>query len=129
MTLDGPEHVYSFSNAVQTFVELELAIFSSGIDLDLAVIDGTGGCRADECVLAALGSETTDRLVFEAMAGGTYFVVIDGKTASDFGGYSLSVGCPVQLGLEHCANGIDDNNDTLVDCDDESCEHTSVCIN
>jgi cysteine-rich repeat protein len=59
-----------------------------------------------------------------------YFVFVGGSLADEFGDFRLFVrpgSCPATL-TESCANGLDDDADGLVDCDDTSCATDANCV-
>ncbi|NQW62134.1 MAG: hypothetical protein HQ461_04825, partial [Deltaproteobacteria bacterium] len=59
-----------------------------------------------------------------------YFVFVTGSRVTDFGDYRLFVRpgtCPAAL-IETCADGLDDDADGLVDCDDTSCVADANCV-
>ncbi len=60
----------------------------------------------------------------------TYYVFVTGSHFDDFGDYRLFVRpgvCPATL-TETCSNGLDDDADGLVDCDDSSCFADASCV-
>ena len=66
--------------------------------------------------------------MFEALQGTDYFVLIEGKLSGDQGVFSLSLDCSGSPGAEHCGNSVDDDGDSLIDCDDSDCDFVSVCL-
>ena len=60
----------------------------------------------------------------------TYYIFVTGSHFDDFGDYRLFVrpgACPATL-AETCGNGLDDDADGLVDCDDTSCFTDAACV-
>jgi hypothetical protein len=103
---------------------------SAGADhvFALSRAGSTQGCGAnpvlDACfdpVGAAAGSHTWPRL-----AAGNYYLIAQPHEAG--AGGSLSVTLTTPTGPEICDNGIDDNADQLIDCEDLSCAADPTCV-
>lgn len=94
----GPEAIYEFTPTADQQVTLSLTGLAA--DLDLFVSDKVGeGCSEDACVASSGRADLDDEeLTFEALAGVTYMVVVDGFSGntSDF---DLAVSCD-ESGLE-----------------------------
>lgn len=89
-TYSGPELSWTFSTSLDEPVTLDLG--GLGSDLDLYVLDSVA-CDGTGCVASSVSPDAeSETLVFDAVAGQTYIVVIDGYegAVSDF---SLAVGC------------------------------------
>jgi hypothetical protein len=128
VTALGAEAVYTYSPSSTSLVLLDLET-TAAVDLEIIVLEDTGLCMASDCVLAAVSGDLTgEMLVFEAVLGTDYFVVIDGKANSDEGTFVLDVLCSSAVGYEHCGNSVDDDGDGDIDCDDSDCDFVSVCI-
>tara|TARA_B100000029_G_scaffold36172_1_gene34054 strand:- start:1233 stop:1832 length:600 start_codon:yes stop_codon:yes gene_type:complete len=125
----GPERVYRLEPGSTQFVSLELTTNTSGVDLDLVLLEDTGaGCDEEECVVAAESTVLAgEELLFESAGVTAYFVVVEGKTVTDAGLYDFEVHCSAELGGELCTNGLDDDSDGDIDCDDSDCTHLSIC--
>jgi len=82
----GPEYAYSFTPGSSTQVTVTLSNMTA--DLDVFVLDGSSGrCSSSACI--AYGNTTTS---FEASAGRTYYIVVDGYYGS-VGSYTVNVSC------------------------------------
>jgi hypothetical protein len=66
-------------------------------------------------------------LFFEADAGQTFYLAVDGEQAADVGDFTLDVICGPPPEVEVCGNGLDDDADGLIDCADPNCESAEVC--
>ena len=131
------EDVYEFTCQATGSVTLEI----SGLDcdLDIYILDSTcdpfGGCDAG----STEAGTADDSVTFSCTAGDTYYVVIEGygfSASSSYSGYcssgmgaytldfdiSAGTGCP-----EDCTDGIDNDLDGDVDCDDTDCALEPVC--
>jgi len=87
--------------------------------------DGVLQCDPTSCVARGNNPGPTEAIEFVAEAGRGYFFVVDGDDGEE-GPYSLSVGC----GLDeeaNCTDGLDDDGDGLVDCDDPDCLVDPAC--
>jgi hypothetical protein len=117
----GREYTYVFRPEVAESVEVCLSNLNQ--DLDIFVISEAGGCDGNNCV-----SYGNNCATFDAVAGETYFLVVDGYQGA-LSSYDIDLTCPSSS--EICDNGVDDDFDGLVDCDDDSCvgqiECTEVC--
>jgi hypothetical protein len=72
----------------------------------------------------------TSRLENSLTAGQTYFYVVDGYDGGDFGSYALQVTagtCASATGGEICTDGIDNDGDGAIDCDDSACSSAAAC--
>jgi len=126
----GPEYVTAFTSNVSDDVSLTLN-YSAGIDLDVIVIEGgstPGNCEPQSCQSTGYGAIGPDTTFFEAEAGQTYFLVVDGATAADAGAFTLDIECGNTPSVEQCTNGTDDDGDSLVDCADPDCSGAFVCL-
>jgi len=82
----GPEVGYQLTAAVDDTVLVSIEYDMDAIDLDLVVTQGA--CTIDACMD---GGE--NELLFDAVAGETYFFVVDGFFPEDAGAYTISVKC------------------------------------
>ena len=106
----GPEVAYQLVAAETGPITVELVEMQAGQDLDIYVVaDAAGACASDQCV--AYGNSVT---TFDAVAGETWYVVIDGYNGSA-GGFVLEVVC----GDEEVAG---DDDDAVGDDDDDTPE-------
>jgi hypothetical protein len=114
----GPEYTYVFRPEASEEVTVCLSNMSE--DLDLFIINESGGCDGANCFDYGNGCTTID-----AVAGEQYYFVVDGYQGA-MGTYDIAVECPSTS--EICDNGIDDDGDSLVDCDDDACEGMVECL-
>jgi hypothetical protein len=87
------------------------------------VLGGGDGCDSKSCIAFGL-SEVT----FEAVAGETYYLVVDGFNGAS-GSYHIQVSCSVDPSTTEtkCADEIDNDNDGKMDCADEDCADLPWC--
>ena len=84
----GPEEVWEWTATVSGPVEWKLVRpRPTQIDHDVIVLDGCGGCAAEKC--EEWGGNGTE---FEAVAGQTYMLVIDGYNGAA-GEYTARLDC------------------------------------
>ncbi len=129
----GREEVYSFTitnNDAEVAVTLRVDDAGTPPDLALVIIedDGNGACRPDHTIVVSdrfqkQGSNPPEIATFSATAGTTYYVVVEGAKADDFGSYSLRVDCTIQ-----CAPGETDCNGFCVDTNTDG-DHCGTCDN
>jgi len=131
------EDVYEFT--CQRSGSVTLDVTGMDCDLDIYVLDSTcdpySGCVAG----STAASTTHDSVTFTCTASTTYYIVIEayGYTAGPSytgycgfgdGNYTLGfdlgagTGCP-----EDCDNGLDDDYDGTVDCNDTDCYGDPLC--
>jgi len=128
---DGPEVVYKLHLAEALVVELDLDFSWNGsTKYDPALYILQEGCDDTSPMHCAPGSaeETGNALLTVPLPAGSYFVVADSIGAPiDF--YNLSVKVhPVPSDEFKCSDGIDDDLDGLVDCDDDDCGLMAECL-
>jgi hypothetical protein len=112
----GREAVFRVRTPVPTVVTAAL----SGLTADLDVLVLEGGCEARRCV--AFGAQSA---TFRTQPGREYFVVVDGYGGAE-GDFTLRLDC---VGVDEvCDNGLDDDGDAAVDCDDPDCAGDPRCL-
>ena len=83
----GREYTYSFTSDVTG--QVSVALSNLAVDLDIYVVgDQGGGCDPGNCL--GFGE---DNITFDAVAGETYFIVVDGYQGAE-GSYSIALDCP-----------------------------------
>ncbi|MBN2493806.1 MAG: hypothetical protein JXR96_04375 [Deltaproteobacteria bacterium] len=112
----GGELVFEFTAAEASEVSVTLAP-DAGVDVDVFVLEAD--CRQDACT--HYGDE---QVTFIAAPGNTYFLVVDSFEARA-GAFGIDVAC-VSI-AEDCNNGVDDDFDTEIDCDDGDCAGDPAC--
>ena len=109
---------YAFDTSGSDF-DTVLRVFSADCGVEL-------GCDDDG------GTSGASRLLQAASAGETFVIVVDGfGTAS--GAYLLSIQAEGAATESNCSNGLDDDGDGWIDCDDTdcsaSCPGSEICDN
>ncbi|MCP4871000.1 MAG: hypothetical protein GY898_20025 [Proteobacteria bacterium] len=142
----GPEVAYTFVPTESGSVTAAMSDIQAGQDLDLYIlVDEGAGCDSNTCY--AYGNMDA---TFDVVAGETYYLVVDGYYGAA-GTFSLDLTCgdDVPVGdddddddtpvgddddddtpgvdLEDCTDGIDNNGNGDVDCDDWTCEGDAAC--
>ena len=116
VSLGGPEHAYQlgpFTKAQPVVVTLSNESTYGMISI---LQDAGSGCNPSSCVYENYGSVT-----FNAKANTKYYAVVEGQGAPSVS-YDISVVCSPP-GSEHgfCFDGIDNDGNGLIDCDDPAC--------
>jgi len=124
----GPEEVWVFTAEEDGPVAVTLV---GAVDHDLTILDARGEddliCDPDNCVTFSWSPPTEVEFAeWEATAGATYFVVVDGFQGAA-GQYELTLTCDLDLPETDCANNLDDDGDGLVDCEDPDCAFDPAC--
>ena len=136
LTQPGGDNVYAFSCLATGSVPLQVR--GLDCDLDIYILGDTCDPTADCLDGSTAASTTTDSVTFDCTAGETYYVAVEGYgytfatgtgacRAGD-GAYTLSfdvsrgTGCP-----EDCDDGLDNDSDGDIDCDDSDCAGDPVC--
>jgi cysteine-rich repeat protein len=127
---DSPDEVYTFN--APTAGKWCFWVTDGNFD---TVIDVRRGCtNAGSEVTCDEDGSPVGLLLSRAeptlTAGTNYYVFVTGSHFDDFGDYRLFVRpgtCPATL-TETCANGLDDDADGLVDCDDTNCATDPNCV-
>ena len=103
-------------------MEIDLNYAMGSVDLDVFVLDDQGiPCNSQSCMAA--GSLRAD---FETTPGAEYWVVVDGYQG-DAGAYDIFVDCSPIPDAENCDDGVDNDGDGDVDCDDSDCSLAEGC--
>jgi MYXO-CTERM domain-containing protein len=116
--LTQPNKEYIFTFTPQATGSVTFVIDNLTDDFDLYVLEDL--CSQSACIGSSTAASTTDdEVTFSAVAGTTYYIVVESYTGS--GAFDLhfdegTVGCP-----EDCNNGLDDDGDSDIDCDDSDC--------
>jgi hypothetical protein len=123
----GPEAVYKLAPAQTGPVTVRVSSWS-GADLSVSI---RIACAEDmteiNCVNDygpnSFGEET---LTFDALAGQTYFLIVD-SASLDPGAFYVAVDVPKPE--QFCSDFFDDDNDGYLDCDDPtSCQQSFECM-
>jgi hypothetical protein len=99
-----------------------------GSDYDTVLYVKSATCTGAElaCNDDVGGLGTRSRIVFDAVSGQRYVVVVDGFGGGSTGSYVLNIG---QLTPEagNCEDGVDNDRDGLMDCADMDCVADPAC--
>ena len=131
----GPEHVYSFTCQQSGSVTMDVS--GMDCDLDIYILDDScdpySGCDQGSTEAFVID----DSVSFTCTANTTYYIVIEGYgytysgTSACTGGdgdYQLSFDVSSSTGCtEDCVDGIDNDLDGDVDCDDSDCFGEPAC--
>ncbi len=105
----GPDAVHSFVAPPSGGVTAILTRPSSSIDMEVAI---TEGCSSDSCLNKTFTGtgQSVSTSVTGLTPGETYYVIVDGDLATDFGAYTVQIECfegdcsepiPVQCGTSY----------------------------
>lgn len=100
---------------------------SSALAIDIEILDEFGE-RIKRCTSAPQGNSA--RCEFTVNSSGEYFVSItagSNQASVDLYTLTFSDGIPCQAIPEICNNGLDDDNDGLIDCADSDCANFEAC--
>lgn len=117
--MSGSEAVFIFKSAVGG-VQVAASVndannVPAGADLRLFTLK-------DQCSSSLCESAGTDTVVFNAGAGVTHYLAVDGYNGAS-AAFSMSISCKETA----CADGKDNDVDDLVDCADSDCKGTAAC--
>jgi cysteine-rich repeat protein len=113
-TMSGPEYTYTFEAQTSGQVTVTLGDTDPGQNLDLLVLGYGGGvCEAANCL-----TFNNSQVTWNAVAGQTYFILVDGRNDS-VGNYSVEMVCA------QCGNGAIDPGE---DCDDGNTNNNDACL-
>ncbi len=122
----GPDVVYFGRVTSRTHITID----SYGSSYDTVLFIRAGDCEAGEQIAcnddadAGLQSEVS----FVAEPGVVYWLFVDGWAGDSLGDYEITVTL-TPIGPEICDNGVDDDEDSFVDCDDlEDCAGDPACV-
>ncbi len=125
----GPEYIYDFVAPYGGQITVSLSDLDAGVDLDIFVLDQTGGvCASSNCVEYGSLSAT-----FTAVAGETYYLVVDGYQGAE-GNYTITLDCAGGTcgdGVLNVGEACDDGNSAGCDgcsatCTIEECGNGTV---
>jgi hypothetical protein len=112
---------------------------SAGLLLDMTQISGDhaygiysmpkagDACDTDEGGCSYFGRRQSVEASWWPLAAGEYLLIFKSMAVGKEGRISLAVSAFADRGVEICDNGIDDDGDNLVDCDDPDCANTINC--
>ena len=85
-------------------------------------VTGTENC-------GTMGGKSSGTTNWSYFAPGDYLLIFKAQAAGSEGKISVSLTAFANRGIEICNNGIDDDGDQLVDCDDPDCFSVAICGN
>jgi len=113
----GPEVAYRFTAPYDTTLNVTMALETASTDIMILGED----CDPSNCLASGM-----DTVAFPAQAGETYSVVVDGYNAA-VGTYLIQFDCVAENEVL-CDDGVDNDGDGLLDCDDEEdCTTDPAC--
>ena len=120
----GPEVTYLFTPTYDGEVVISLSGLTE--DLDIQAIVDDGGCDLEDCEANGWNPPPDDEeMDWFAFAGTPYFIVIDGWAGAE-SNFVMSITCTPQ-DEQDCSDGLDDDLDGDIDCDDIDCLGTPSC--
>jgi hypothetical protein len=127
----GPEYGYAFDAECDGALTVTVTKTSQKAGfLDLFVLDGAKTCAPANCLQHGLMNANTNTAtvtVKDAKKGAKYIAVIDGF-AGAVGDFSIKIGCGCAGGKEvACADKLDNDGDSLTDCQDSDCAAELAC--
>lgn len=124
----GPDRVYVLNKTSAGDLQIGLEIMTPGLNLDIFLL--SGNCSQVTCLRSSTTSNTqtnNEGIVLEDAPIGTYYIVVDSKTANAQGEYRLEVNCgylycgnaiPLTCGVSFSHNNFNGNDDvSLYGCD------------
>jgi hypothetical protein len=126
----GGEHYYLIQPVPGQLVTVALNDNSANQDLQLIASttdDQVGGCNLnDSCLISDQTTTWDQEVVLDVDSVLNLWVIVDSAAAGG-GFFDLDVICSAEHELD-CTNGLDDDNDGLVDCMDPDCIGTTNCL-
>ena len=119
---DYPADEYTYAFTAPSSGEVSVALSNTSVDVDVMVLaDTDGSCSASQCV--AWGDSAVS---FDAVAGQTYYLVVDGYNGAQ-GSFTIDLVCESAAPTTEsaCTGGVDDDGDGQTDCEDSDCLGTS----
>ncbi|RME23555.1 MAG: hypothetical protein D6806_11075, partial [Deltaproteobacteria bacterium] len=118
----GPEVAFKLDVPTGITVTADM-VNAQGSDLDLFLVAAAGGgCDPNSCIDSSVNYQTAEQINFQMPSGGAYLVVETWETPASF---TLDITCSSRP--ENCTNGVDDDGDRLVDCEDPDCANNPAC--
>jgi hypothetical protein len=108
--------------------DVRIDITQAGSAHGVSVFRAGANQACDQNLIACFdaGQATTAMHSFPALAPGTYWVVVESHPGTE-GGDRVRVSTGSATVAEICNNGVDDDGNGLVDCQDLACAGTTVC--
>ncbi|MBU1070282.1 trypsin-like serine protease [Myxococcota bacterium] len=122
--MNGAENVVRVNAGAGTVVTARLTIANASTDLDLLLVKGA--CDPGNCITGSLNAPGTAETLTFTMDGTDHYLFIE--TYQNAGQYTLQITCENEQPVpEVCGNGVDDDGDGRVDCDDTDCNGEPGC--
>ncbi len=119
--MSAPEYAYTLTVAATALATVTVTGLSSNLDV-LVVKEFMGehcdpahGCFA----YSNAGGAADEAVTFAVYPTIDYYIIVDGRQGS-VSTFDINVTCDA-TGYELCGNGVDDDGDGVVDCDDPEC--------
>ncbi|MBT9555065.1 MAG: hypothetical protein IV100_03500 [Myxococcales bacterium] len=125
-TFTGGEYTYLFVAPYDGTLRATLSNEEAITDVHV-LLQTDAGCDSKACVATDFTSAVT-----EMKAGETYYIVVDTFEIeeglfADTGAYTIDLGC-VPAVETRCEDGLDDDEDGNVDCEDSDCTTDPACF-
>jgi hypothetical protein len=118
----GTEYIGSFTSAVDATVTVDLTI-NAAVRLALLILEDDGSGCAPVTFLAGTDQDNvgngdfTEQVVFDAVAGATYYFVVDSQIPGDEGAVDLMATCVLDCGAQtQCGNECIDTDTNIDNC-------------
>jgi hypothetical protein len=123
----GPEVVFTFTAPNTTTLYVWVFAYD-GWNANLAVTTACGDSQTEVACAASIDDPAgSEALQVDVVMGQVYYVTIDGAGPGQSGAFQLDIG-EVSGPEQICENGLDDDHDGLLDCDDPSaCQPSASC--
>lgn len=126
----GSEYVFQLT-APET-VDMTVTLYSFGIaDLTVSVRTTCADVATELHCENALGANQfpSEQFLFPIVKDQTYFIIVDGVTANDYGQFELDLQIPQPEFDFQCEDQFDNDFDGYLDCDDPSdCQSSFYCM-
>jgi len=133
----GNERIYEFvalcPTAVTATVTTVVLPWPGQATTNVFILDGAEGCTGDECIAVGEGEsgdpgeEYDLEVTFDVEAGHKYYIVVDGGQGGWWWATNFTLKLECTCPDEVCDNGIDDDSDGDIDCDDPDCKDVVPC--
>ena len=122
----GPEYIYRFTVESNQIVSVEVEGLEETATFNLFLLRTNSSpeqCNPSECYAYDVWYLFAPGVDFEANPGYMYYIAVEGWMGYS-GAYDIAVSCEPG---EDCGNGMDDDDDGLIDCEDPSCFGQEGC--
>ena len=127
-TSTGNDVVVQFSVKTSVGVSVDVSQLSGDHVYGLFHMPAAGAaCDSDEAGCDDLGGQSSDSMGWHPRGAGEYLLIFKPVAAGKEGRLSVTIVAYDDRGVEICDNGIDDDGNQLIDCDDPACADTPNC--